>query len=66
MISRENVQVFGVVSREIKRRIKNVRDHNPHLSESKIIQAGLLRILPELEEQPGPNHDGPRRRRTAA
>ncbi len=66
MISRENVQVFGVVSREIKRRIKNVRDHYPHMSESKIIKEGLLRILPELEEQPSPNHDGPRRKKTAA
>ena len=66
MISRENVQVFGVVSREIKRRIKRVRDRNPQLSESKIIKEGLLRILPELEEQPSPNHDGPRHRTPVA
>jgi len=62
MISRENVQVFGVVSRDIKRRIKSVRARDPRWSESKIIQEGLLRILPELEGQPSPNHESPRRK----
>lgn len=51
MISRDNVQVFGNVPKAIKRRIKRVTAHSEFWSESKIIREGLLRILPELEEQ---------------
>jgi hypothetical protein len=66
MISKENTQVFGIVPWEIKRRIQRVRNIDPKWTESKLIKEGLSRILGELEGQGSPNHDGPRRKKTAA
>lgn len=66
VISRENVQVFGNVPKEVKRRIKQITQHQREWSESKLIRAGLLRILSEIEGKGSPNHDRPRRKSRAA
>ena len=66
MISKENVQVFGNVPKEIKKRMKRIAQGAGEWSESKIIREGVIRLLPELEKQLGPTHDKPRRKSDAA
>lgn len=66
MISKDNVQVFGHVPKDVKRRMKRIIAAHEEWSESKMIRAGVLRILSELEGQSSPTHDKPRRKTNAA
>ena len=61
MISKDNVQVFGNVPKDVKRRMKRITEQSEEWSQSKIIKAGVLRILPELEQLFSPTSDKPRR-----
>lgn len=65
MISGKNCQVFGIVPKDVKRRIKQITARS-EWSESKLIKEGLLRILPEIEGERSPDHDRPRRKDSAA
>ncbi len=57
-------EVFGYVSRTMKRRLKSLCKKKPQLSESKIIRDALEQVVPSLERDvEEPNQDEGTRRR---
>jgi len=65
VIKKENCQILGFIPKELKRRIKTITARS-EWSESKLVKEGLLRIIPEIEGTLPLNHEGPRRKKTAA
>jgi len=51
MLSKYTTQVFAYIPKDLKRRMKRIRQQDRLWSESRMIKEALLRFIPELDER---------------